>query len=90
MLRLGWDIDERAKAKNMHGDLDPVFGQKPLNEPLMQEFDICVLTVPSDVIFVDAAPVTHWKGIVAEIRYGGLNANPRQVSDMAWRRCRTG
>jgi hypothetical protein len=36
MLRLGWDIDERAKAKNMHGDLDPVFGQKPLNEPLLQ------------------------------------------------------
>jgi hypothetical protein len=50
MLRLGWDIDERAKAKNMHGDPDPVFGQKPLNEPLLQEFDICVLPVPSDVI----------------------------------------
>ena len=44
------DIGERAQGKNMHFDLGHVFGQKPFNEPLLQEFDICVLPVPSDVI----------------------------------------
>lgn len=57
------DIDDRAQGKHMHFDLGHVFGQKPLNEPLLQEFDIYVVPVPSDVIFVDSAPVTHWKGL---------------------------
>ena len=42
MVRLGWDIHERAQAKNVRGNLDSVIGLKPLNEHLLHEFDICV------------------------------------------------